>query len=85
MGVYDQASRLDMVLPEWSDAGLSLQVVQGTQRTEDAKPTLARLARGELYHWVLAWLPLLLGAVDTVNMAEWKRLATEEAESCSRS
>jgi hypothetical protein len=30
----EQTSRLDMAVPEWSDAGLSLQVAQGTLSTQ---------------------------------------------------
>jgi hypothetical protein len=51
----EQESRLDITLPEWSDAGLLLQVAQATLSTEDAGQTLARIANGELERWVLPW------------------------------
>jgi hypothetical protein len=80
-----QASRLDMALPEWNAAGHSLLVAQGTLSTEEASQTLARIAGGELEHWVLPWLPLLRGAAEPANIAEWKRLAAQEPDSRSRS
>jgi hypothetical protein len=80
----EQASRLEMALPEWSAAGQSLQVAQGTLSGEQASQTLARIAQAELERWVLPWLPLLRGAADPVNIAEWKRLAAQEADSRSR-
>jgi hypothetical protein len=81
----EQSSRLDMTLPEWSDAGQWLQVAQGTLSTEDAAQALARIAAGELERWVLAWLPLLRGAAEAANVKEWKRLARQEPDSQSRS
>ena len=80
----EQPSGLDMTLPEWSAAGQWLQVGQATLSAEDAGPTLARIAAGELERWVLPWLPLLRGAAKPANMAEWKRLAAQEPESRSR-
>ena len=81
----EQESRLDLTLPEWNDAGLLLQVAQATLSTEDAGQTLARIASGELERWVLPWLPLLRGAAEPANMAEWQRLAAQEPDSRSRS
>jgi hypothetical protein len=81
----EQASRLDMTLPKWTDAGHWLQVAQTTLSQEDAGQTLARIANGELERWVLPWLPLLRGAAEPANMAEWKRLAAQEPDSRSRS
>ena len=81
----EQASRLDMVLPEWNAAGHSLQAAQGTLSGEEANETLARIAQGDLERWVLPWLPLLRGAADPVNIAEWKRLAAQEPDNRNRS
>jgi hypothetical protein len=81
----EQPSRLDMALPEWGGAGQWLQVAQGTLSAEDAAQTLARIAAGELERWVLPWLPLLHGAAEAANLAEWKRLASQEPDSQSRS
>jgi hypothetical protein len=80
----EQPSRLDMTLPDWKAAGQWLQVAQGTLNAEDAGQTLARIAKGDLERWVLPWLPLLRGAAEPANMAEWKRLAAQEADSRSR-
>ena len=80
----EQPSRLDMTLPEWSAAGQSLQVAQGTLSAEDAGQTLARIAGGELERWVLPWLPLWRGAAEPANMSEWQRLAAQEPNSRSR-
>jgi hypothetical protein len=81
----EQASRLEMALPEWNAAAHSLQVAQGTLRSEDTGQSLARIAQGELERWVLPWLPLLRGAAEPANIAEWKRLAAQEPDSRSRS
>jgi hypothetical protein len=81
----EQPNRLDMTVPEWSAAGHWLQVGQGTLSTEDAAQALARIAAGEWERWVLPWLPLLRGAAETANLAEWKRLASQEPDSQSRS
>src|SRR5262249_27760740 len=80
----EQPSRLDMTLPGWSAAGHSLQVAQGTLSAEDAGQPLARIAGGELERWVLPWLPLLRGAAEPANIAEWKRLASQEPDSRTR-
>jgi hypothetical protein len=80
----EQVSRMEMALPEWTDAGLWLQVAQATLSTEDAGQTLARIASGELERWVLPWLPLLRGAAEPANITEWKRLAAQESDSRSR-
>jgi hypothetical protein len=81
----EQPSHLDMTVPEWSDAGQWLKVAQGTLSTENARATLARIAAGELEPWVLPWLPLLRGAAEAANMAEWMRLAAQEPDRRSRS
>jgi hypothetical protein len=80
-----QPRRLDMSVPEWSDAGHWLQVSQATLSTESAGSTLARIAAGDLDRWVLPWVPVLQDAAEAANMAEWKRLAAQEADSRNRS
>jgi hypothetical protein len=81
----EQPRQLDMTLPEWDDAGAWLKVSQGTLSTEKAAHTLARIAAGELERWVLPWLPLLRGAAEAANIAEWQRLGAAEPNRRSRS
>ena len=81
----EQTNELDMTVPEWDDAGHWLKVSQATLSTEDAGPTLARIAAGELELWVLVWLPMLRGATEPANMAEWLRLAALEPDRRNRS
>jgi hypothetical protein len=81
----EQANRLDMSVPEWADAGHWLQISQATLSTESAATTLARIGAGELERWVLPWLPLLRGATEVGNIAEWQHLAVQEPDSRSRS
>jgi hypothetical protein len=80
----EQLSRLEMTVPEWSDASHWLQVAQATLSVEDAGQTLAGIAEGELERWVLPWMPLLRGAAEPANIATWKRLAEEEPDSRTR-
>ena len=58
-------------------------MAQATLSTEDAGQVLARIANGDLERWALPWLPLLRGAAEPVNIAEWKRLAAQEPDSRS--
>jgi hypothetical protein len=81
----EQTHELNMVAEAWDDAGLRLLVSQATLSQEDATQTLARIAAGELERWVLPWLPLLHGAAEPANLAEWLRLAAQEPDSRSRS
>jgi hypothetical protein len=81
----EQPNQLDMIVPEWDDASHRLKVSQGTLGTEDAGQSLARIAAGELDTWVLVWLPLLRGAAEPANIAEWQRLAAREPDSRNRS
>jgi hypothetical protein len=81
----EQPRRLEMTVPEWSEAAQWLQVAQGTLRDESATQALARITAGELERWVLPWLPLLRGAAEAANLTEWKRLARQEPDRRSRS
>ena len=81
----EQPRRLEMTVPEWSEAGQWLQVAQATLREESASQTLARIAAGDLERWVLPWLPLLRDAAEAANLTMWKRLARQEPDRRSRS
>jgi hypothetical protein len=81
----EQTRELNMVAEGWDDASLRLLVSQATLSREDATQALARIAAGELERWVLPWLPLLHGAAEPGNLAEWLRLAAQEPDSRSRS
>lgn len=74
----EQSRELAMTVDGWDEANLVLRVAQGTLRAEAAAATLARIARRELDRWVLPWLPLLRGAAEDANLAEWLRLAALE-------
>jgi len=80
----EQANRLDVSVPEWSEAAHRLQTAQATLSRERAEPRLARIAARKLERWVLVRPPLLRGAAEPATIAEWLRLAAQEPDSQSR-
>lgn len=79
-----QLRELDMRSTELDGAGFWSRVVQVTFAEEDAA-TLARIASGELPRGVLPWIPLMRGSGESGIIAEWRRIASEEASSQRRS
>jgi hypothetical protein len=79
-----QATDLEMREPALGQAGFWLRVHVVTMRNEQSTELLARIASGELSRGLLPWIPLMSGADDPGIMAEWRRLALEEANESRR-